>query len=112
MKKVMMIVASLFLTAAAYADTVHITVQSNFVQPNLKTEASTIGVAFKPSQPIKFVVAGKTCNWVSSSSPYGSGGGHGCNYGITVDPSGNLTNATSNGQGCTASGSAMISACN
>lgn len=111
MKKTMFVVASLVLSAAAYADTVNITTQADFIAPSNPGASATINYAFTPSAPISFKVAGKTCNWVSSSSPYGSGGGAGCNYTITVDPNGMLTNATSNGNGCTASGQPMIDAC-
>jgi hypothetical protein len=111
MKKTLIAVAvTLLLSTAAYADTVNITVVADFISPSGSSNAN-IAYAFRPSAPITFRVAGRTCTWVSSSSPYGSGGGAGCNYNITVDSSGNFTNATSNGMGCTASGPAMISAC-
>lgn len=101
----------MFLSTAAYADTVNIVSLADFITPSNPGASSTIAYGFKPSAPISFKVAGKTCNWVSSSSPYGSGGGAGCNYSITVNSSGELTNATSNGNGCTAAGQAMIDAC-
>lgn len=111
MKKILLaIFVSLFFSSIVSADTVSITTQVNFTAPSHST-SSTATYAFTPSTPISFKVADKTCTWVSSSSPYGSGGGAGCNYSITVDPSGNLINANSNGHGCTASGSAMIKAC-
>ena len=110
MKRNIYFVSALFLSATAYADTVNITTQASFITPS-GSPTSQISMAFKPSAPISFKVVGKTCNWVSSSSPYGSGGGAGCNYNITIDPNGALTNATSNGAGCTASGEPMISAC-
>lgn len=111
MKKMLLFVASMSLSAFAYADTVNINVQSDFITPSKPGASGKISMAFTPSAPISFKVAGKTCTWVSSSSPYGSGGGAGCNYNITVNPSGMLADATSNGNGCTASGSAMINAC-
>ena len=111
MKKIIFaLFVSLVFSSVAFADTVTITTQVDFTAPS-HTTSSTATYAFTPSAPISFKVAGKTCTWVSSSSPYGSGGGAGCNYSITLDSSGNLTNATSNGHGCTASGSAMINAC-
>lgn len=110
MKKIF-VVASMLLSSAVYADTVNIISQANFITPSNPNASSTISNAFTPSAPISFKVAGKTCNWVSSSSPYGSGGGAGCNYSITVNPAGELINATSNGNGCTASGQPMIAAC-
>lgn len=111
MKKIMFAIAgSLFFSSVALADTVTITTQVDFTAPS-HTTSGTATYAFTPSAPITFKVAGKTCTWISSSSPYGSGGGAGCNYSITVDSSGNLTNATSNEHGCTASGKAMINAC-
>lgn len=102
--------ASLLFSLSALADTVAVTTIVEFETPD-HTASSTMNYGFKPSAPIKFSVAGKTCKWVSSSSPYGSGGGAGCNYSIQVDADGGLSNATSNGNGCTASGSAMIDAC-
>jgi hypothetical protein len=111
MKMIMIaIFASLIFASFAIADTVSVTTQVNFSAPSHAT-SSTATYAFTPSAPISFKVAGKTCTWVSSSSPYGAGGGAGCNYSITVDPSGNLINATSNEHGCTASGAAMINLC-
>ncbi len=104
------IAGSLFFSSVAFADTVTITTKVNFITPNHAT-SSKARYAFTPSTPITFKVAGKTCTWVSSSSPHGSGGGAGCNYSITVDSSGDLTNATSNEHGCTASGKEMINAC-
>ena len=114
MKKVLFVVASMFLSAAAFADTVAITSVTDFSSPNKPGAISSSGsYAFTPSAAITFTLAGKTCNWVSSSTPYGSGAGAGCNYNITVDNStGALSNATSNGNGCTASGAPMIAACN
>lgn len=111
MKKMMLIAVALVMSAAAYADTVNISVQADFIKPSKPGASSKISMAFTPSAPISFKVAGKTCTWISSSSPYGSGGGAGCNYNITVNPDGMLADATSNGNGCTASGKAMISAC-
>jgi hypothetical protein len=111
MNNTLFIAAALFLSTAAHADTVNIVTLADFITPSNPGATGQISYAFTPSTPISFKVAGKTCNWASSSSPYGSGGGAGCNYGITVDSSGALTNATSNGNGCTASGQAMISAC-
>ncbi|AGA90285.1 hypothetical protein Thimo_1498 [Thioflavicoccus mobilis 8321] len=110
MRKLTLAIASMFLPATVFADTVHIITQAEFVTPS-RSESSEISIAFTPSAPISFKVAGKTCNWVSSSDPYGSGGGAGCNYSITIAPSGDLTDATSNGNGCTESGEPMISAC-
>lgn len=111
MKKIMLLAAALSLSAIAQADTVNINVQSDFITPSKPGASGKISMAFTPSAPISFKVAGKTCTWVSSSSPYGSGGGAGCNYNLTVTPEGTLANATSNGNGCTASGKAMIAAC-
>jgi len=111
MKKILITAAAtLLLSSAANADTVNITFQADFITPS-HPGSSTIEYAFTPSAPISFRAAGKTCNWTSSSSPYGSGGGNGCNYSITVNSSGQFTNANSNGMGCTASGQPMISAC-
>lgn len=107
MKKRFFVTALLFSTTAL-ADTVAITVQADFVSPSKPALSSTINFGFKPSAPISFKVAGKTCTWVSSSSPWGSGAGAGCNYTITVGSSGELTDAKSNGSGCTASGEPMI----
>ncbi len=104
-------VAAMFLSAAAHADTVQITTLADFTAPSNPGASGVIAYAFTPSAPISFKVAGKTCTWVSSSSPWGSGGGAGCNYSITVNSSGALSNASSNGNGCTASGQPMISAC-
>ncbi|TDR81547.1 hypothetical protein DFP86_103200 [Paludibacterium purpuratum] len=111
MKRLMFSLAALGLAAVAHADTVNIVSQAAFVSPS-GAPSSTISMAFTPNAPIVFKVAGKTCRWVSSSSPWGSGGGAGCNYSITVDDGGNLINASSNGNGCTAAGQAMIAACN
>lgn len=111
MKRTLFVVAPLFLPSAVYADTVNIISQADFITPSNPNASSTISYAFTPSAPISFKVAGKTCNWVSSSSPYGSGGGAGCNYSITVTSAGDLSNATSNGNGCTAAGQPMIAAC-
>lgn len=111
MKRSLAVIASISLSAIAQADTVNITSQANFSDPPKKVKSSTIHLAFTPSAPIKFQIAGKTCTWVSSSSPWGSGGGAGCNYNITIDPTGNLTDATSNEKGCTESGEPMITAC-
>lgn len=111
MKQLLIALAALSLTAVAWADTVNVTSQTQFITPSGSPSATT-SMAFTPRAPIVFRVAGKTCHWASSSSPYGAGGGAGCNYSITVDPDGNLTDATSNGNGCTASGQPMVSACN
>jgi hypothetical protein len=111
MKKTLFVVASVFLSAAAYADTVSITTLADFITPSKPGASGTISYAFTPSAPISFKVAGKTCTWTSSSSPWGSGGGAGCNYTITVNSAGALTDATSNEKGCTASGQPMITAC-
>ncbi|MCP3940967.1 MAG: hypothetical protein GY710_05735 [Desulfobacteraceae bacterium] len=111
MKNIMFIIlGSLLFSSVAFADTVAVTTQVKFIAPAHAT-SSTATYAFTPSTPISFAVAGKTCTWVSSSSPYGSGGGHGCNYSITVDSAGNIIDAKSNGQGCTASGAPMIKLC-
>ncbi|WP_298772619.1 hypothetical protein [uncultured Shewanella sp.] len=109
-KLVILACTSFMLSTFAFADTVNVTTKVDFVTPAHST-SSTASYAFTPSAPIVFKVAGKECTWVSSSSPFGSGGGKGCNYSITLDSSGKLTNATSNGNGCTASGDAMINAC-
>lgn len=111
MKKTLFVAAAMILSSTAYADTVNITSQAEFITPSNPGASSTISYAFTPSAQISFKVAGKTCTWVSSSTPYGSGGGAGCNYGITVNSAGALANATSNGHGCTPAGQAMISAC-
>ncbi|MGZ5010253.1 MAG: hypothetical protein ACXV74_04750 [Methylobacter sp.] len=111
MKRILLVTASMILSTAAYADTVNIISLADFITPSNPGASSTISYAFTPSTPISFKVAGKTCTWVSSSSPYGSGGGAGCNYSITVNSSGALVNATSNGNGCTAAGQPMIAAC-
>lgn len=103
--------ATLLLSAVAHADTVNITTIADFTAPANPGASAKIAYAFTPSAPISFKVAGKTCTWVSSSSPWGSGGGAGCNYSIAVNSAGMLSNATSNGNGCTASGQPMISAC-
>jgi hypothetical protein len=110
MKKVLLFV-SLFVSMAANADTVNITTVADFIAPSVPAATSIISQAFTPTAPISFKVAGKTCNWISSSSPYGSGAGAGCNYSISVLPNGTLGNATSNGNGCTQSGQPMIAAC-
>ncbi|MDH3973423.1 MAG: hypothetical protein OEV42_04000 [Deltaproteobacteria bacterium] len=112
MKKIIFaVIISMFLSTPALADTVNITTVADFITPEKPGASGTISYAFRPSAPISFTVAGKTCNWTSSSSPWGSGGGAGCNYKITVDASGQLSNATSNGKGCTPSGNEMIAAC-
>ena len=111
MKKTLIMAAAFALSGAAYADVVVINTQADFIAPSNPGASGQITMAFTPSAPIQFKVAGKTCTWVSSSSPYGSGGGAGCNYSITVDASGNLVNGTSNGNGCTASGQPMLAAC-
>jgi hypothetical protein len=111
MKKIMVVFfVSLLFSSVTLADTVSITTQVQFSAPHHST-SSTASYAFTPSAPISFKVADKTCTWISSSSPYGSGGGAGCNYSITIDAAGKIINATSNGNGCTASGSAMINSC-
>lgn len=111
MKKMLFMVVSLGLSVAAYADTVNITTQADFITPSKPDASSTISMAFTPSAPISFKVAGKTCHWASSSNPWNAGAGAGCNYNITVTPSGSLADATSNGHGCTDSGQPMITAC-
>jgi hypothetical protein len=111
MKNIMFVIfALLIFSSVTFADTVSITTEVKFTSPS-HTTSSTSTYAFTPSAPISFKVADKTCTWISSSSPWGSGGGSGCNYSITVDSTGNLTDAKSNGHGCTESGSQMIKAC-
>lgn len=107
-KLVTLTCASVLLPMFAFADTVNVTTKVDFVTPAHST-SSTASYAFTPSAPIVFKVAGKECTWVSSST--GAGAGKGCNYSITLDSAGKLTNAESNGNGCTASGDAMIKAC-
>ena len=109
MSKILVFLAALFLSVAVRADCVVITNKANFTSPAGPTAPGTITNCFNPVAPIAFAVAGKSCTWVSSQN--GAGGGAGCNYNLTVDASGNLNGATSNGDGCTASGQAMISAC-
>ena len=101
MKKTLIAVASLFIASPAFADTVNITSQASLNTPAVNA-SGTVYLAFTPTKEIVFNVAGKTCTWNSSAAPkYGSGAGLGCNYSITVDPSGNLRSPSSNGNGCT-----------
>lgn len=100
MKKTTLLAALLLTTAAAaQADTVNIISQAHLNEPPIDSSA-TIQFAFTPTKAIVFNVAGKTCTWNSSADPWNAGNGAGCNYTITVTPSGQLINAVSNGNRC------------
>jgi opacity protein-like surface antigen len=104
MKKMLMVfaLALLAVSAAALADTVSVTSQTSFSDPSGGSISSTNTYAFKGTQTITFMVAGKTCNLK------GSGSGSvptGCNYALTVAPNGTLTGSLTAGNSvCTQSG--------
>lgn len=101
------------LAAASFtvnADNVKIIVQSDYTGKPRSSQPAEINYAFTPASKVKFRVAGFSCTWNSSSTPFGSGGGSGCNYSITVTPFGLLSNPTSNADGCTPADE-MVAAC-
>jgi hypothetical protein len=103
MKKALMIVALALLSvaAAAFADTVSVTSQTSFSSPSGKIE-STNSFAFKGTQTITFMVAGKTCNLNGSARGSVPAG---CNYAITVAPNGSISGSLTAGNSvCTQSG--------
>lgn len=103
MKRTLTIIALafLFVSAAAFADTVSVTSQTSFSSPSGGNITSTNSYAFQGPQTITFTVAGKTCNLNGSargSVPMG------CNYAITVAPNGSITGSLTAGNSvCTQS---------
>lgn len=102
MKRTLTVIALtfLFVSAAAFADTVSVTSQTSFSSPS-GSITSTNSFAFQGTQTITFTVAGKTCNLNGSargSVPMG------CNYAITVAPNGSITGSLTAGNSvCTQS---------
>lgn len=110
MKKALLLAAVVCSAATtAEADTVNIITQATLNEPVIATSA-TVKFGFTPTKAIVFNVAGKTCTWNSSADPWNAGMGAGCNYTITVTPKGTLTDAVSNGNGCS-DPSAMLRQC-
>lgn len=110
--KSLTVVSTLFLSSLAFADSVNITTVTNMTSPPNVSVSSNGSVGFNPGTSlVVFKAADKTCTFTSSGNPYGSGGGAGCNYSLTVNSSTNtLSNPGSNGKGCTAA-SDMLAAC-
>lgn len=92
MKKLLLaIVAAIwFLASPAYADSVSITTQAAFTNPNgVNAVPKPDYYDFKgPNQNIILSVAGKTCTLQSSGTVTAPDG---CNYTITVSPTGALS---------------------
>jgi hypothetical protein len=110
MKKTLTILALAFLaaSAAALADVVTVTSQTSFASPSGGNIQSTNGVGFAGTKTITFTVAGKTCNL------NGSGGGPvptGCNYAITVSPSGSISGTLVAGNSVCTQSSQIASSC-
>src|SRR5262249_45307525 len=101
MKKALMIVvlAVLFVSSAALADSVTITWETIFSDPSFGSITSSNSYGFKGTQTITFSFAGKTCNLKGSS---GRGVAMGCNYTLGLAPDGKITGKlTSGDQDCT-----------
>jgi hypothetical protein len=109
MKKLGLITFSLlFVASVAQADSVSITVQASATPSNNPNGSGTVSWGWTPTgSPTAVKFAGKTCNWVSSTTGAGTAG---CNYSITVAPDGSLSNPGSNSSGCTPPAQ-MIAAC-
>ena len=92
MKKLLLalVAAIWFMASPAYADSVSITTQTAFTTPNgVNAVPKPDYYDFKgPSQNIIFSVAGKTCTLQSSGTVTASDG---CNYVLTVSPTGSLS---------------------
>ena len=89
---------TLFAFTAAMADTVTVTSNTTFSNPNGHELTSKNTFAFKGTKTITFHVAGKTCHLTGSASGYSPGG---CNYRITVAPDGTITGTSGNNGVCT-----------
>jgi hypothetical protein len=110
MRKSLPIVAifTLFVAAAAMADTVSVTSQSSFSNPGGGNIQSTNSFAFQGTQTITFMVAGKTCNLNGSargSVPMG------CNYAITVAPNGSISGSLTAGNSVCTQSAQIASSC-
>lgn len=100
--------AFLFVSAAAFADTVSVTSQTSFASPGGQSISSTNSAAFKGPQTITFTVAGKTCNLNGSargSVPTG------CNYSIIVAPDGSISGTLTSGNSVCTQSSQIAASC-
>ena len=100
-------VATALFSAQSLADTVSITSQSSFATPSGNIN-STGSYAFVGPSTIEFEVAGKTCKLNGSargSVPMG------CNYEITVSPSGKITGILSAGNSVCTQSDQIASSC-
>ncbi|MCP4697553.1 MAG: hypothetical protein GY862_11985 [Gammaproteobacteria bacterium] len=109
MKKTLVIaaVAALFASTATLADTVSVTSQTAFSEPQ-GTITSSGSFAFGGTKTITFTVAGKTCNLNGSargSVPMG------CNYAITVAPNGSITGQLTAGNNVCTQTAQVASSC-
>jgi hypothetical protein len=109
MKRALTIIflSMLVVSSAAFADTVAITSQASFSSPSGSIE-STNSFAFKGTNTITFMVAGKTCNLNGSArGPVPTG----CNYTITVAPNGSITGTLTAGNSVCTQSSQIASSC-
>jgi hypothetical protein len=94
MKKLLLAIfaAIWFLASPAYADSVSITTQTAFTNPNgVNAVPKPDYYDFKgPTENIVLSVAGKTCTLQSSGNINGGKPG-GCNYTINVSPTGGIS---------------------
>ncbi len=88
------VIATLFISSAAMADTVMVTSETTFSDPSGGSITSSDTYSFRGTQDIVFTVAGKTCTLNGSargSVPMG------CNYKITVASNGSISGELSAG---------------
>lgn len=107
-----LVLAAFAFCGAAFADSLSITSVTELQSPGGASVSSTGATGFNPGrEKIVLRVVGKTCTFNSSGNPWNAGAGAGCNYGLTVNQStGELSNPTSNANGCTPADQ-MIASC-
>lgn len=101
---VLLALSTVLGAGAALADSVTITTVIDLkVGSSSQTITATDEVGFDPStNKIAFRVGNRSCTLNSSGSPWGAGGGQGCNYSMTFNAStGMISDFSSNGYGCT-----------
>lgn len=110
-RNVTLAIAALALLAGpvvSLADTVTVTSEASFSDPSGGRISSTNSHAFVGTSTITFQVAGKTCNLNGSargSVPTG------CNYAITVAPSGALSGTLTAGNSVCTQSNQVASSC-
>ncbi|CAH0443149.1 hypothetical protein ACQUJT_17085 [Ralstonia pseudosolanacearum] len=97
-----------FAATGAQADTVAVTSVTNLSDPSTQSVVSKGVASFVGTKQIVLALAGKTCTWVGSASAIGPVG---CNYGITVNGTNQLSNPESNSNPNCTPASQMIAMC-